>query len=124
MSSTSQVVYAPRVRSSHYRDVDGAMTTVIGDGELVALSVDWTDALASGETVSSVAYSASGPTVASVSLVTPVWSATVTGTGTIDVTATTSAGRKVLRTLRYVSPDCAVGYSGSSGTESDYGDET
>lgn len=123
MSSSSQTVYAPRSRVSHYRDIDGAMATVIEDGELVALSVDWTDALASGETVSSVAYEASGPTIASVSLATPVWSATVTGTGDLEVIATTSAGRKVARTLRYIAPDCAIGYGGSAGTESDYGEE-
>ena len=86
----------PSRGNSHFRDYDGLLTDAKFESEIVSFPWDLTDALASGESVSSVAYDGqSGLTVSAYSLATPVATFTITGTGVLEAEATTSTGRKI-----------------------------
>lgn len=108
-------IYEPTERVRYFRDRDGAWATTKTNDEIVQVSLDWTDGLATGETVSSVAYTASGPTTSGAALVSPVSTVTVTGTGDLEIAATLSTGRKLERTVRFYEPAGAPG-----SRESDY----
>lgn len=99
MSSFSAIL--PLTRRRWFYDRDGVLSTSKRSDEILGVSVDWTNELASAETVSSVAVTTSGPTVAGAALVSPVWSARVTGVGEITLTATLSTGRKMQRLVRF-----------------------
>jgi hypothetical protein len=112
---SSATVILPLVRTPYFRDRDDVLATTKRSDEIVTLSLDWTDQLETAETVSSIAYSASGPTTSSPTLATPVSTVTVTGVGELTVTATLSTGRKLERVVRYYEPDGI-----ESQAESDY----
>ena len=99
MSSFSVVF--PLSRRRHFIDRDGVVSVTKRSDEIVQAGADWTNELASAETVSSVAVATSGPTVSGASLVSPVWTANVTGVGEIELTATLSTGRKLQRLMRF-----------------------
>jgi hypothetical protein len=88
----------PLERTRWYRDKDGNLSTSKRFDEIVGLSLDFTDHLASAETVSSVSTVPHGVTISGASLATPVWTANVTGVGYLEWTATLSTGR-VLQSL-------------------------
>lgn len=85
----------PLERTRWFRNRDGKLSTSKRFDEIVGLSLDFTDQLASGETVSSVATVPHGVTLSGASLATPVWTANVTGVGYFEWTATLSTGRKL-----------------------------
>ena len=70
------------------------------DDEL-QVTLDFTDYLASGETVSSAAYVDSGVTTSSKSVATPQVLFTVTKTGYTKVTVTLSSNRTVEKIVRF-----------------------
>lgn len=98
---SSAVVILPLERSRYFRDRDGETATTKTEDESLLLGVDWTDMLATSETVSSVAYVDSGVTTSGASLVSPVSTVVVTGLGETEITATLSTGRKLQQTFRF-----------------------
>ena len=103
----------PLQRTRWFRDRDGNLSTSKRYDEILGLSLDFTDQLATSETVSSVATETSGVTLTSPSLATPVWTANATGVGTVEVTATLSTGRKLQLVVALYGTDQAL--------SSDYG---
>ena len=92
-------------RSSHYRDKDGVPTWKKHVDSVETYQLDMTDALDSGETISSATWEGDGVTIDSSSLATPVASVTVSGTdGEATATLVTSASRTLIRRLRFASP--------------------
>ena len=116
MNTTLSLTERP-IRDPWHRTGDGAWATVVDPDAVHLLSIDWTDSLASGETIASVTYSTGGPTTSGAALASPTSTVTVTGSGDLTVTATTSASRILIRTLRYLVAHGSDGYS-----ESDYGE--
>jgi hypothetical protein len=92
MSSFTQL--APLERSRYFKYLDGLATSKALNDD-VQFRWDLTDYLASAETVSSATWTASGVTVSSTSVSTPVVIGTVTGLGYVTITATLSTGRTV-----------------------------
>lgn len=82
-------------------DEDGVLFAVLGKNT-DDLAVTWSllDYLASGETVSSAAYSDSGVTTSSKSVSSPSVLFSITGIGETEVAATLSTGRVVTRRFR------------------------
>jgi hypothetical protein len=113
MSSLSIIL--PLERTRWYTDRDGVVATTKRYDETIEVAVDWTDQLATSETVSSVAYDASGVTTSGAALVSPVSTVTVGRTGDLEITATLSTGRILQRLLRFVEEQTA-----DEGRESDY----
>ena len=93
--------FEPLVRNRWFVDQDGAFATPKRLDEIIAWSHDWTDALASGETISSAAYVDSGTTRTNVTAVSPITAADVAGVGEFEVTVTLSTGRKLQRVFRF-----------------------
>lgn len=102
---SSSTVILPLERSRYFTDSDGHLATTKRSDEIITLSINWGDQLASGESVSSVAYVDGGVTSSSASLSTPTSTITVTGTGELEITATLSTGRKLQRVVRFYAPD-------------------
>jgi hypothetical protein len=109
---SSSTVFAPLERSRYFQHLDGIATTKAKDDDVV-FNWNLTDYLASAETVSSAVWVASGVTVSSKSVATPVVIGTVTGLGYTTITATLSSGRTVDLTVYFL--DAAGG-----GGPSDY----
>lgn len=86
--------YQPTRRVEHYIDGEGVVVWTKFKDEIDDYVWDLTDALASGESVSSVATDVSGVTLNTGTLSSPTYTMTVTGTnGTIRAKATLSTGR-------------------------------
>ena len=105
---SSATVFMPLERSRYFRDTDGALATTKRQDEIVQLVINWTDYLASGETVSSVAYVDSGVTRSSSSATTTTSTTSVTGVGETEVTATLSTGRVLQQVVRFYGTDGAA----------------
>lgn len=97
-----------------FRDTDGAIATTKHRDELLQVTLNWTDRLASGETVSSAAYEDSGVTRSGVSVSTPSTICSVTGLGEFEVEVTTSASRKMVERVRFYD------FEGPGARERDY----
>lgn len=92
----------PVTRSPYYHDEDGVLSVLQDTDATDTHVLDFTDVLASGETVSSIATTVSGVTLDSSALATPNVTLTVTGTGgEIETKATTSASRVIVQRLRF-----------------------
>lgn len=100
--------YLAPVRNAYFRDIDGIMATSKRIEEVVSLVLDWSDLLASGETISSVAYEDLGVTRSSTSNTTTTTTTKVTGTGSTIVKATLSTGRVLHREVRFYGVDGRV----------------
>ena len=98
---SSSTIYEPLARSRYFKDHEGVLSTSKAEDDELRVIWDLTDFLASGETVSSVAYEDSGATTSSKSVATPQILFTVTGIGETTVTATLSTSRTVERTFRF-----------------------
>lgn len=89
--------------------MDGIWTTSQHKDESQRHTVDWDGELASGETISSSSWEASGVTVTGAGNGSTTTYATVTGTnGTATNTVVTTGGavaRTLVRKLRFISPD-------------------
>lgn len=97
--------YEPLERNRWAVDGDGVPFTTKTADEVLTVPIDWTDRLASGETISSSSWEASGVTTSGASLATPVATVKVTGTsGYVVNTVVTSAGQTFQRTRRFVAP--------------------
>jgi hypothetical protein len=94
----------PLERTRWFRDADDVLSTVKRSDEVVQLVINWVDALATSETVSSVAYVDSGVTRSSTSADTTTSTTSVTGNGETEVTATLSTGRVLQKVVRFYSP--------------------
>lgn len=99
MSSTT--VYEPLRRSRWFIDRDGILSFAKMLNDDLRVVLDFTDYLASGETVSSASYGDSGVTTSSKSVSTPQVIFTATGCGYTTVTATLSTGRTVDKVVRF-----------------------
>lgn len=110
---SSSTVVLPLERSRYFTNEDGDLSTSKRSDEIVQLVLDWSDQLASGETISSVAYEDSGITRSSTSNTTTTTTTNVTGTGYTEVTVTLSTGRKLQLVVRY--------YDSEGPGPSDYG---
>ena len=101
--------YTPLNRNLWTKDVDGIPTIEKEEDSVLDYSIDFTNDLAivdNGATISSVSYDASGVTVDSSSLATPVATVTISSTnGTIKATATTSNSKTIVKRLRFRSPN-------------------
>lgn len=114
MSSTITSFDPPeRPGSQWFRDINGVPTTSKHKDEILLLTVDVSESVASGETVSSASWSDSGVTTSSRNTTSTTVYANVTGTnGGTTVTITLSTGRKLVRGFRFIDvPD------GSQGTD-------
>jgi hypothetical protein len=90
-----------RQRDRFWVDSDGALATTIAKStDDIKEVLDLTDYLASGETVSSAAYSDRGITTSSKSVSTPQVLFTMTGYGDTEVQVTLSTGRVVTQLYR------------------------
>jgi hypothetical protein len=98
---SSATVILPLERSRYFVDRDGYLSTSKREDEKTTLVLDWTDQLASGESVSSVAYVDSGVTSSGAALTSPNSTIVVTGVGEVEVTATLSTGRILQRVVRF-----------------------
>jgi hypothetical protein len=99
--------YSPvRGRGSRwYRDVDGYLTDTKREDEVLDIKWDITDALDTGETIASVAYDESGLTVNSSGSSGNIITLNVTETGSVEITATLSSGRKLQEAFRFRGED-------------------
>lgn len=97
--------YEPLERNRWTVDGDGTVWTSKSEDEVLSVPIDWTDALDSGETVSSSSWAASGVTASGASLATPIATVKVSGTnGSLTNTVVTSAGRTLERVRKFVAP--------------------
>lgn len=93
----------PKNRNEWFRDLDRVWTTSQHREETKSHTFDWADDLASGETISSSSWSASGVTTSSPSSSTTTTTVLVTGTnGALKNTVVTSAGQTLVLNLRFV----------------------
>ena len=98
---SSSTVYEPLRRTRHFTDRDGVLSFSKAEDDELRVVLDFTDYLASGETVSSAAYADSGVTTSSKSVSTPQVIFTATGTGYTTVTVTLSTNRTVEKVVRF-----------------------
>jgi hypothetical protein len=92
----------PIARTEYHIDGDGIPVFVRHRDMVGPISVDWTDALVSGETVSSSTWATDGVTTSGAALATPVATITVTGTdGSVTNTVVTSTSRTLVRVIRF-----------------------
>lgn len=109
MSENDRTHFEPRKRRGWYRDVDGIMCHTKRYDERNTYTLDFTDALDSGESISSAAYSWDGPTSqAGPTLSSPTIVVDITGAGELEVRATTSASRILERKYRWRSTDTGI----------------
>jgi len=96
--------YAPIVRSPSFKE-DGYETESKYSDELITRTKDVSEDLASGETVSSVSYDSSGPTVSGTSNTTTTFTFSVKYTGTVTVSVTTSSSRILIYKYQFIAKD-------------------
>ena len=89
--------------SQFYRDIDGMWTDTKRYDEVLSFDWDITDALETGEAISSVSYDASGLTVNSDSYSGNVVTIEIEGTGNIEVTVVLDSGREIQEKFRWLS---------------------
>lgn len=104
MGSTSTLVL-PIEPTPWFRGHDGLLTRAKREDEKFAETWDIEDQLASGETISSVAWEYSGITGSSETNTTTTFGVTVTGTGTATAKITTSASRILEYKFRWAGID-------------------
>ncbi len=102
---SSGTFHEPLERQPYFKDKDGNVCRAKKYDDIVRHSVDWTDKLASGETVSSSAWEDGGATLSGAALATPVASVTVAGCGWVKNTVTLSTGRQLEREVRFIATD-------------------
>jgi hypothetical protein len=102
MSSTSFDL-PERPGSDWFRDEEGVLTTSKHRDEVLPVTLDVSESLPSGVTISSVAWKDQGVTTSLRANSTTTVSANVTGTdGSFAVTITLSSGAKLVRTRRFL----------------------
>lgn len=99
MSTVASHYYAADHQPWHDGD-DGIPWIAVYKDDITGINVDLTDILASGETISSVAWESGGVTVSGEANSTTSYQANFTSVGTASATATLSTGRKIKRTWR------------------------
>ncbi len=102
---SSSTVILPLRRTRWFRDADGNITYSKRWDEILQSVINWADQLASGETISSVAYEDHGVTRSSTSNTTTTSTTNVTGGGYFIVTVTLSTSRKLQKIIRFVTTD-------------------
>ena len=103
--ATTQTHYQPLQRERFFQDNDGEIATTKRLDEKITITIDWSDQLASSETISSAAYVDSGITRSGTSNTTTTTVTTVTGVGEFEITVTTSAGNILQRVYRFYASD-------------------
>lgn len=98
---SSSTVILPLERNHYFADADGIISTEKYQDEILQLVLDWSNELATGETISSAAYVDSGITTSGKSTTSTTTTCTVTGVGSTEITVTLSTGRKLQRWVRY-----------------------
>jgi hypothetical protein len=97
--------YEPLERNRWTVDGDGVPTITKTEDEVLSVPIDWTDRLASGETISTSTWTASGVTTSGAAETSQVTTIKVTGTnGYVINTVTTSAGQTLERRRNFVAP--------------------
>lgn len=105
--------YTRPKRRPWFLNEDGEISFVNDPDATQSFVIDWSNELDSGETISSVAYTANGVTLGSTSNTTTTTTLPVTGTnGSVEVKVTTSASRVIVKDIWFYSP---------LGTDDDYG---
>lgn len=101
--ATAGTLFLPTQRpgSGFFVDHDGVISRYKHRDDIFKLDIDWSDILASAESVSSIAYEVSGPTLSNQSLSSNTSSTDVTGLGGVDITATTDASRTLTHRVRF-----------------------
>jgi hypothetical protein len=95
----------PRNGGGLFDHLDGKGLVLIDDGDDKQINWNLTEYLASGETVSSAAYSDRGAVTSGKSVSSPTITFTITGYGYTEVTATLSTGRNVTRKYYTLPPE-------------------
>lgn len=91
-----------RTGSEWYTAGDKVRETVKHDDSVRTYTINYTNMLASGETISSVSHDANGVTLSGTSNTTTAWTYRVTGTGgSVTTTVTTSASRTLIDQRRF-----------------------
>lgn len=103
MSSLTHIF--PLERNRWFRDRDGVPATVKTEDEVVAIVLDWTDLLASGETISTSTWVDNGVTTSSRAIASLTTTCNVTGAdGETENTIVTSSSRTLQRVVRFYAP--------------------
>lgn len=96
-------VIAADSRRHAFRDVDGVETVPKAEDAVMAYAVDWSDQLASGETISTATWTDDGVVCTGETISGGVTSAAVSGTnGATKVRITTSASRTLVTTINFI----------------------
>lgn len=91
----------PVRRNAFFREADGTLATLMHRGEKGPIGFDWTADLATGETITTSAWTYSGPALTALAIVGTTTTATVTGTnGWVENQITTSTGRVLVDGIR------------------------
>ena len=90
-------------RRPTFADRDGVETMPKSESSVSTVTLDWADLLASGETISSAAWSDDGVTCTGETISGATTYATVTGTsGETQIKIVTSASRTLVRTIKFI----------------------
>lgn len=113
MADTAEhlVVRPERSGAAWFKDVDGVLTTVKDQDETNLYSVDYTNALNSGENIDTSTWTGEGVTAASPALTGAVASVSITGTdGSVKNTLVTDStpARTLVYRYRFVSPSTST----------------
>lgn len=92
----------PTERREFQLDADGIPFVCQHEDEVKTHTIDWSDSLASGETISSSSWDSGGVTLSGATSGTTSTTVTVTGTdGFAENTVVTSASRTLVQALRF-----------------------
>jgi hypothetical protein len=95
----------PERQEPWFDALDGRHTTTKAYDERKDYSIDFSDRLSTGETITAVAWELGGPTSHAQSNTTTTVTISMSGTGTGKLTVTTSAARKLVEYFRWVGVD-------------------
>ena len=95
--------------SAFFKDFDGVLTMVKREDEVMPFAENFTDDLASGETISSVSWDESGVTVTAKANTSVGHTANVKGLGEATITVTFSSGHTDIQTYRWLGASNSVG---------------
>ena len=99
----------PIVREPGFIDADGVTTYPVNSADVDVYTINWAKALAAGETISTSAWVANGPSASSPGNTTTTTYTTATGSGDLENTITTSAGRTLVKSIRLAAVNGVVG---------------
>ncbi len=99
----------PVIREPGFIDTDGVKTYPVHSDDVDLYTINWAKALATGETISTSTWVADGPTASSPGNTTTTTYTKATGSGDLENTITTSAGRTLVKSIRLAAVNGVVG---------------